>query len=115
MRDHSPASNRTMPACRHETADDGEHSGWHAKTSKDIPQKGSVDGIIFFGEIDKAQVQRDVLLARQFRQRLGASNVMSTVVEGWGLNPHCSSGRMFSRSQQSLRRQAKALRSKLPS
>ena len=33
------------------------------------------------------------------------TNIMSTV-ERWGLNPHCSSGRMFSDSQQSLRRPA---------
>ena len=51
-----------------ELADDGEHSRWHAKTSKDIPQKGSVDGVIRFGEVDKAQVQGGVLLPRQFQQ-----------------------------------------------
>ena len=51
-----------------ELADDGEHSRWHAKTSKDIPQKGSVDGVVCFGEIDKAQVQGGVLLPRQFLQ-----------------------------------------------
>ena len=36
-------------ACLHavvELADDGNHSRLHAKTSKDIPQKGSVDGDI---------------------------------------------------------------------
>ena len=49
-------------------ADYGEHSRWHAKTSKDIPQKGSVDGVVCFGEVDKAQVQGGVLLPRQFVQ-----------------------------------------------
>ena len=53
-----------------ELADDGEHSRWHAKTSKDTPQKGSVDGVIYFGEIDKSQVQGGVLLPRQFLQSL---------------------------------------------
>ena len=38
-----------------ELADDGEHSRWHAKTSKDIPRKGSFDKAICFGEVDKAQ------------------------------------------------------------
>ena len=50
-----------------ELADDGEHSRWHAKASKDIPQKGSVDGVVCFGEVDKAQVQGGVL-PRQFLQ-----------------------------------------------
>ena len=36
------------------------------KTSKDIPQKGSVDGVVCFGEVDKAHVQGGVLLPRQF-------------------------------------------------
>ena len=58
-------------ACLHavvELADDGEHSRWHAKTSNDIPQKGSVDGVICFDEVDKAQVQGGVFLPRQFLQ-----------------------------------------------
>ena len=58
-------------ACLHavvELADDGEHSWWHAKTSKHIPQKGLVDGVICFGEVDKAQVKGGVLLPRQFLQ-----------------------------------------------
>ena len=62
----------TQPhACLHavvELVDDGEHSRWHTKTSKDTPQKGSVDGAICFGEVDKAQVQGSVLLPRQFLQ-----------------------------------------------
>ena len=64
-------SNIIQPhACLHvvvKLADDGEHSRWHAKTSKDIPQKGLVDGLICFGEVDKAQAQGGVLLPRQFR------------------------------------------------
>ena len=58
-------------ACLHavaELADDGEHSRWYAKTSKDIPQKGSVDGVICVGEVYKAQAQGGVLLPRQFLQ-----------------------------------------------
>ena len=62
----------TQPhACLHtlvELADDGEHSRWHAKTSKDIPQKGSVDGVICFSEVDKSKVHEGVLLPRQFLQ-----------------------------------------------
>ena len=57
-------------ACLHtvvELADDGDHSRWHAKTSKDIPQKASVDGVVCFGEVDKAHVQGGVL-PRQFLQ-----------------------------------------------
>ena len=37
-----------------ELADEGEHSRWHAKTSKDIPQKGSADGVVCIGEVDNA-------------------------------------------------------------
>ena len=58
-------------ACLHavmELADDGEHSRWHAKTGEDIPQKGSVDGVMCFGGVDKAQVQGSVFLPRQFLQ-----------------------------------------------
>ena len=51
-----------------ELADDGDRSRWHAKTSEDIPQKGSVDGVVCFGELDEAQVQEGVLLPRQFLQ-----------------------------------------------
>ena len=43
------------------------YSRWHAKTSKDIPQRGSVDAVIRFGEVDEAQVQGGVL-PRQFLQ-----------------------------------------------
>ena len=50
-----------------EFAVDGEHSSWHAKASKDIPQNGSVDGVVCFGEVDKAQEQGGVL-PRQFLQ-----------------------------------------------
>ena len=57
----------TQPhACLHavaELADDGEHSRCHAQTSQDIPQKGSADGIICFGEVNKVQVQGGVLLS----------------------------------------------------
>ena len=38
------------------------------QTSKDIPQKGSVDGVICFGEVDETKVQGGVLLPRQFLQ-----------------------------------------------
>ena len=39
----------------------------HARTSKDISQKGSVDGVMCIGKVDKAQVQGGVvLLPRQF-------------------------------------------------
>ena len=44
-----------------ELGDDDELSRWHAKTSKDMPQKGSVDGVIRFRYVDKAQVQWGVL------------------------------------------------------
>ena len=66
-----PLSTIQPHACLHavvELADDGEHSRWHAKTSNNIPQKGSVDGVICFGEVDKTQVQGGVLLPRQFLQ-----------------------------------------------
>ena len=53
-----------------ELADDGEHSRWHAQTSKDTLQKGSVDGVIYFGEFHKAQIQESVLLPRQLLQSL---------------------------------------------
>ena len=53
-----------------ELAYDGEHSRWHAKTSKDILQKSSVDGVVCFGEVDKAQAQGGVLVPRQFLQSL---------------------------------------------
>ena len=52
-----------------ESANDGGHSRWHARTGKNFPQKkGSVDGVTCFGEVDKAQVQGGVLLPRQFLQ-----------------------------------------------
>ena len=40
----------------------------HANTSKEFPQKGSVDGFICFGEVDQAQVPGGVFLPRQFLQ-----------------------------------------------
>ena len=43
---------------------DGEHSRWHPKASKDIPQKGLVDGVICFGKVDKAHVQGGVRFPR---------------------------------------------------
>ena len=50
-----------------ELGDDDELPRWHAKTSKDMPQKGSVDGLLRFREVNKAQVQWGVL-PRQFLQ-----------------------------------------------
>ena len=67
--EHSPPSNRTHELhAVMEFADGREHSRWHAKTSKDIPQKGSVDGVICFGKVDKAQVLGGVLLPSQLLQ-----------------------------------------------
>ena len=48
-----------------ELADDGEHSRWHANTSKDIQQKGSVDRVICFGEVDESRAQPYLLLPHQ--------------------------------------------------
>ena len=60
-----------LHACLHivvELADNIEHSRWHAKPSKDITQKCSVDGVLCFGEVDKAQMQDSILLPRQSLQ-----------------------------------------------
>ena len=51
-----------------ELADNGGDSRWHAKTSKGIPQECSVDRVICFGEVDKAQVQWGVVFPRQLLQ-----------------------------------------------
>ena len=51
-----------------ELGDDGELSRGYAKTSKDMPQKGSVDGVLRFREVNKPQVQWGVLLPCQFLQ-----------------------------------------------
>ena len=72
-----------------EMADDGEHSRRHAKTSKDIPQKGSVDGVICFGEV--AQVPWGVL-PRHFLKACCTTSIMPTV-ERWVLSQHSSSGK----------------------
>ena len=40
----------------------------HPNEQRHPTQKGSADGVIFFGEIDEAQVQGGVLLQRQFLQ-----------------------------------------------
>ena len=63
----------------------------------DSPQEGLVYGVIGFGEVDEAHEQRvSFFFASSCRRRV--TNIMY-IVEGWGLKPHWSSGRMPSRTQ----------------
>ena len=41
---------------------------WHAKTGKYCPEEGSIDGVVRFGRVDKAYIQRNSFLPRQLLQ-----------------------------------------------
>ena len=113
LSEHSSSSNRTracMPSCN-----------WRVTTSilGGTPKRArtshrrirSTDSYALVRSIK--HMYKEVLFFRASFCSRRTTNIMSTVERG-GLNPHCSSGRMFSRSQQSLRRPAMTLRSIFP-
>ena len=55
-------------ACPHavvELTNDRNHPLRHAKAGEYRPQESSIDGVIRFGKVDEAHVQRDPFLPRQ--------------------------------------------------
>ena len=58
-------------ACSHaivELTNDRDHSLWHAKTGKYCPQEGSINGVVRFGKVDKAYIERNSFFPRQHLQ-----------------------------------------------
>ena len=55
-------------ACSHaivELTNDRDHNMWHAKTGEYCPEEGTINGVVRFGKVDKAYIQRDPFLLRQ--------------------------------------------------
>ena len=55
-------------ACLHtilEMTNDQDHFLWHAKTCEYFLEEGSVNGVIRFGNVDKAYIQQSSFLPRQ--------------------------------------------------
>ena len=55
-------------ACSHaivELTNDRDHILWHAETGEYCPEEGSVNGVVRFGKVDKAYIQRDAFVPRQ--------------------------------------------------
>ena len=55
-------------ACSHaiiELTNDGDHILWHAKTGEYSPGECSINGVVCFGKVDKAYIQRNSFLPRQ--------------------------------------------------
>ena len=49
-------------ACSHATVEltnDRDHIIWHAKTGEYCPEEGSINGVVRFGKVDKAYIQRN--------------------------------------------------------
>ena len=55
-------------ACSHtivEMTNDRNNNLWHAKTGEYCPEKGSINGVVRFGKVDKAYIERGSFLPRQ--------------------------------------------------
>ena len=101
-------------ACSHaivELTNDRDHILWHAKAGEYCPEEGSINGVVRFSKVDKAYIQQNSFLPRQLLQ---PTNHIILVVERFGWKPLCSSGRIPTRSQYSLRRRAMVFSSNLP-
>ena len=58
-------------ACSHaivELMNDRDHIPRHAKTGEYCPEKGSINGVVRFGKVDKAYIQRNSFHPRQLLQ-----------------------------------------------
>ena len=58
-------------ACSHaivESTNDRDHILWHAKTGAHCTEEGSINGVVRFGKVDKAYIQRNSFLPRQLLQ-----------------------------------------------
>ena len=53
-----------------ELTNDRDHILWHAKTGEYCPKKGSINGVVRFGKVDKACVERNSFLPRQLLQSM---------------------------------------------
>ena len=86
-------------ACLHaivELTNDLKHIMWHTKTGEYCPEEGSINGVVRFGKVDKAYVERNSFFrASSCNRRI--TNIIS-VVERVGRKPFCSSGRILARS-----------------
>ena len=55
-------------ACSHaivELTNDRDHNLRDAKTGEYCPEEGSINGVVRFGKVDKAYIERDSFLPRQ--------------------------------------------------
>ena len=51
-----------------EFTNDQDHIFWYAKTGEYFPEEGSINGVVRFGKVDQAYVQRSPFLPRQLLQ-----------------------------------------------
>ena len=102
-------------ACSHaivELMNDRDHSLWHAKTGEYCPETSLISGVARFGRTDKPYIQVNTFFrASSCNRRI--INIVS-VVERFGRKSLCTSGRIPTRSQYSLRRRAMIFSSILP-
>ena len=67
---------------------------WHAKTGKYCPEEGSIDGVVRFGRVDKAYIQRNSFLPRQLLQptnhkhHIGGKTVRAETTLFFRQDPH---------------------------
>ena len=103
-------------ACSHaivELTNDRDHILWHAKTGEYCPEEGSINGVVRFGKVDKTYIELGIRFFRANSYNRQTTNII-LVVERFGRKPLCSSGRIPTRSQYSLRRRAMIFSSILP-
>ena len=57
-----------MLACHRGMTNDRDNILWHAKTGENCPEGGSINGVVRFGKVDKAYMERNSFLPRQLLQ-----------------------------------------------
>ena len=84
-------------ACSHaivELTNDRDHDLWHAKTGEYCPEEGLINGVVRFGKVDKAYIQRNSFLPRKLLQptnhkhHIGGRTVRSKTVLFLPQDPH---------------------------
>ena len=71
-----------------------DHILWHAKTGEYCPEEGSINGVVRFGKVDKAYIQRNLFLPRQLLQpanhkhHIGGRTAWSEIILFLRQDPH---------------------------
>ena len=104
-------------ACSHaivELTNGRDHILWHAKADEYCPEEGSINGVVRFGKVDKAYIERNSFFRASSCNRRTTNIIQESVVERFGRKPLGSAGRIPTRSQYSLKPRAMIFSTILP-